>query len=225
MNIENITDKIVTNFIERAKINFENKIFSLFKKCDSPIEKVFLAFLIDKVANEIEFISNDITFLQDNIFAEDNFYECFGIKFTSKSSVNANIDLTGVFTDGKKCPGYREIIIIPQYKLEINKTQSHKLIDIAIFSQRNYEDSKEIIIDKKIAIECDGHEFPTTREQIYKDNRLITSNGFTVLRYLESEIYEECKSNMENVFEELINILEIEELPDVFKTNSLKGLI
>lgn len=80
-----------------------------------------------------------------------------------------------------------EVEVIPQ-KTIVAKGQTFR-IDVALYLNR-FEHGK-VIEQRKIALECDGYDFHSTRVQIDKDNqraRLLNSVGWKVLRYSGSEL-------------------------------------
>ena len=72
----------------------------------------------------------------------------------------------------------------------------------------NDELKKEV----KIAIECDGHDFHSSKEQIRKDSmrtRKLMSQGWRVIRYSGSEIYQKAnRSEMRDIISEIKLIIE-----------------
>ena len=73
---------------------------------------------------------------------------------------------------------------------------------------RNHEEPKILLVNK-IAIECDGHDFHSSKEQIMKDNqrtRILTKNGWSVIRYSGSEIYQDSKNELKSILDEIIQI-------------------
>lgn len=70
--------------------------------------------------------------------------------------------------------------------------------------------------DDKIIIECDGHDFhEKTKEQAKHDkerDRWLTSQGFKILRYTGSEIY----NNFQGIEAELIRLLDVSNSASLF---------
>jgi hypothetical protein len=112
----------------------------------------------------------------------------------------------------------RELEIYPQKAFDIEGKKYR--IDIALILNRiEYKSLKDfynsngndIIEIKKVAIECDGYEFHSTREQITNDNirmRKLESKGWRVLRYSGSELYRlESTDKFHGLFNEIIEIL------------------
>ena len=67
---------------------------------------------------------------------------------------------------------------------------------------RDYERSSTT----EIVVECDGHEFHSTKEQIKKDNkrqREIENLGYSFLRFSGSEIYNDSEKCAEEVFKRI----------------------
>ena len=88
-----------------------------------------------------------------------------------------------------------KLLVIPQFKVT-NKIRADFLL---------YLESK----DTKIIIECDGHDFhEKTKEQARKDkqrDRFLIQNGFFVLRYTGSEIFQ--KESESRIFRDLESFL------------------
>ena len=111
-------------------------------------------------------------------------------------------------------------ILQPQWEIYTNDEDEHPkyIIDFILRPGRElpldnprYEWFKnyELVKDIKLAIELDGHEFhEKTKEQVKKDkekDRWLTLNGYTVIRFTGSEIYNSIETCIKQVHDILDN--------------------
>lgn len=79
---------------------------------------------------------------------------------------------------------------ITEMKLYPQKEEGSYRLDFALFIRKFY--NGEWVETGKFNIECDGHAFHSSKEQISKDNarmRWLTLNGWNTIRLSGSEIY------------------------------------
>lgn len=103
---------------------------------------------------------------------------------------------------------YRTFAVYPQYNVDLG-VENFRL-DIAVFLY--CKKGSKIIETKQIAIECDGYDFHSSKEQKKNDDirtRKLKRNGWReVLRYSGTELYQiEDKEEFNQKFEEIIDIL------------------
>lgn len=68
------------------------------------------------------------------------------------------------------------------------------------------DDTKERKYPMQIVIECDGHDYHSSKEQIKKDNerqREIENLGYTFIRFSGSEIYNDVEKCVDEVFNKI----------------------
>lgn len=100
---------------------------------------------------------------------------------------------------------FREIEIYPQKVIEVNNEIYRT--DIAMVLHRKDFNNKTVET-KRLAIECDGHKYHSTPEQIENDNirqRKLKASGWDVVRYSGREIHN--INDIEKYFNELMKIL------------------
>jgi very-short-patch-repair endonuclease len=105
--------------------------------------------------------------------------------------------------------------VYPQYEV-IGDNYSCR-IDIAIFLERVKEERKngkkhDVVIEtKKVALECDGYEYHSTKEQQTNDSkraRKLERDGWRVIRYSGAELYKiNDDEDFNKIFDEIIDIL------------------
>jgi very-short-patch-repair endonuclease len=96
--------------------------------------------------------------------------------------------------------------ILPQYSVSLADKQFR--LDFAILIEEKI--NEQFILRKKYCIECDGHDYHSSRSQIAGDNqrmRLLTNDGWIVLRYSGSEIYNINQSSIMDL-DEILNKLD-----------------
>jgi hypothetical protein len=124
-----------------------------------------------------------------------------GVEVTGSSLLVPNVGKGKTVLSSKR----QSIKVIPQYLLTIGD-HSFRL-DFALLLYEAVDENTRLT--HKICLECDGHEYHSTKEAIKRDNkraRLLATEGWTVLRYSGSEIYETSGENFENIMDELHSI-------------------
>ena len=103
--------------------------------------------------------------------------------------------------------------LTPQYK--IKKDESYIRVDflLEIFDERDEMNNVKIII------ECDGHNFhEKTKEQAKKDksrDRFLLNNGYYVLRFTGSEIYQNPRKCVQEIEDLIIKKLYGKEIESI----------
>lgn len=119
-----------------------------------------------------------------------------GIKFIDEVNMSKPSRGKGIYYKN-------EYSIYPQYCIEMEN--SNYRIDFAIICQL-YED-RLLKNEIKIAIECDGFEFHSSKEDLKRDtsrNRIFTRNGWKPYRFSGSEIYNmTINKDIERLFYEI----------------------
>jgi very-short-patch-repair endonuclease len=211
-----------------------NYIKEYLNLCESEIEKIFLVNLFQYFFEEkFSLKTYHYEYADDEFIEFDDFhpyfeyenehtYDCHlaGIVMTERKEKSTHTikfnKITHQFEENNR-PNESEWIteitlkkytFIPQYKLMIE--ENNYRLDFALIYEKLIND--ELIKEVKIAIECDGHDFHSTKEQIRKDSirtRKLMSNGGRVIRYTGSEIYQNAnKSEMRDVISEIKLIIE-----------------
>lgn len=165
--------KIIEDLIEEGKDrlwgSMEGRFEFSLRKCESPIERVFLAAVF----------SYHMTGLNDGAF-----YGCpVWYEF---------LDLSEISDNNVHC---RSIRVIPQAKLEIqNRLHDDKSyrVDFLIIAARPTTELMKFDTSRWV-IECDGHDYhEKTKEQAKRDksrDRHMMMAGITVQRFTGSEIW------------------------------------
>jgi hypothetical protein len=231
MTIKKIQD-LLRNIFKKHQIDLKFKIDEVLSICDSQIERLMLLQLYNYFQNyvherfggsgfsEIHFIEEEITIGNDNVIdiAEQtrlrekirkykyrrdfiDYSKYIGFK------VKANLSEPSISPSNFV---FHEFEIYPQFETKIDGVNYR--VDIAIILKRIKNNN--IIDTRKIALECDGYDYHSSREQKKSDDirsRKLKTNGWKeVFRYSGSEIYRikyigEVHSN----FEEIIKMLMI----------------
>lgn len=224
-------------------LRIETGIQNVIEICESPIEQIFLLNFLkfSTCLNEGDDPTfNNLTFISTTIDPKDADNQSnLGNNSCSDSVPRTHEKLIGFQLVGewetwdwsdlengtaKEIRKYFEVF--PQYEIDINGNNFR--IDIAIimkrmhFTEGGWMDEAfrrsenlhaKLLSKRKIAIECDGHEFHSSKEQKARDNkrsRLLQSDGWRVLRYSGSEI---------NSFEKVKQFNKImSEIMDVFRS-------
>lgn len=196
--IENIHNEILNEFKRRNDI--------LLSVCESSIEKLFLLHILqyyydqsvetvkfNYIVEDVEPVINPKNPTEKNLPIQVNFMEKGGCFF---------LFLKGLQIENSTS----RYQILPQYSLSLDEKRFR--LDIAILMEEKSND--KLILRKKYCIECDGHDFHSSKSQITEDNkrmRLLTKDGWIVLRYSGSEIYNINQSAIMDL-DEIINKLD-----------------
>jgi len=195
--------------------------------CESEIEKLFITnlfyyFFLGKYSVDRNFDNNDlIVFSGFNKIIIDEFDEDYG-KFNVKVRLdnkfgNFKYKNIGIIffeehdqialLDNKKTLLRNEYSFMPQYLIKINESNYRLDIGLIYIEKIN----NEIVKEKKIAIECDGFEYHSTKESITKDSiraRNLLSEGWNVIRYSGTEIFNTNNiSEINNVMRQIKKIV------------------
>lgn len=193
-NPVDINDKI--KHIHNEILNeFKRRNDTLLSVCESPIEKLFLLHVIQYfydqsvetvkfsyIVEDVEPVVNPKNSKENILPKKVNFMEKGGCFFLFLKGLQVeNLQIT-----------YQ---ILPQYSLSISDKNYRLDFAILIGEKTNVG----LISRKKYAIECDGYAYHSTQPQITSDNkrmRRLIKEGWIVLRYSGSEIYNIGKSSI-----------------------------
>lgn len=182
----------MTDFLlqsKKAEIfnRFEKRLEALFQKCESPIEKLFLAYFYDYSDqihySKVEFITEEIIPVNEGT-DEAYFSECFDFQECGVFFKIIGLQLIDTdISEGTNTSTVTKTSIYPQYSVKYN--EAHYRFDFAVVIERKDK-------YKQINVECDGHEWHSTKERITKDNqrmRHLSSLGWQTFRYSGSELF------------------------------------
>jgi very-short-patch-repair endonuclease len=208
----------IENQISKIHDNTSNYIKEYLKLCETEIEKIFLVNLFQYFFEEkFSLKTYHYEYYNPEFIEFDDFHPYF--EYENEHTFDCN--LAGVvMTERKekithtiKSEWEKEITLkkytfIPQYKLVI--ADNNYRLDFALIYEIFIND--ELKKEVKIAIECDGHDFHSSKEQIRKDSmrtRKLMSQGWRVIRYSGSEIYQKAnRSEMRDIISEIKLIIE-----------------
>ena len=200
-------DEELKQFYDVAREKGEYWLSLLFSSCCSPIEKKFIGhfysfFLKNNQNIRPILIHGDMNILTANnrvLYSIDNDY---GLTLTFDSTEIPKPEILDkdeqlilmywgfqIYSSGLK---YQ---VIPQYP--VFDEGIIKFLDFGVLVYDGVTNSQV----GRFGIECDGHEWHSTREQLRADNirsRFLTKNSFHLLRYSGSEIY---KMNDDTILE------------------------
>jgi hypothetical protein len=221
--LENLIKKTVSEITE----SFESKISEVLSSCDSPIEKVFLIMLLNKAltldSDQFEFGAEDhrpwgLTLLDSEKITKiirekfDFPHDAYGAWRYRYSSFRITLPFMLESSEEKERTQIEKALVItPQFML-FDEGAVH-FIDIGVTLESKYDAEPIIVADKKIAIECDGHAYHSSKEQITRDNiraRKLTKAGWSVLRFSGSEIYADSQKELKGLVDEVFKILDID---------------
>ena len=112
---------------------------------------------------------------------------------TKGATLSEESDLTNIY----------KIQIIPQFEVLTKQKRKYRL-DFGLI--KSSVENDKIIELEKICIECDGHDYHSTKEQILRDNtraRELTLEGWKIYRFSGSEI--QIKKNVVGFLYELFS--------------------
>ena len=220
-------EKLINKTVSKITESYESKISEVLSNCDSPIEKVFLIMLLNKAltldSDEFEFGAEDhrpwgLTLLDSEKITEiirkkfDFPHDAYGAWRYRYSSFRITLPFMLESSEEKERTQIEKALVItPQYTLF--DEGAVYFIDIGVTIESRYDAEPILIEDKKIAIECDGHEYHSSKDQITRDNmraRKLTKAGWSVLRFSGSEIYADSQNELKGLMDEVFKILDIE---------------
>lgn len=184
------TEIIIKEITQELEIRFR----ALIDICESPIEEYFLVNLCQY------FYAQSLIFLNFDFLTRlvDDPHSPLTQKIEPSNYNEKNTDIYG-FIYGVKITQNIDTVykIIPQFK--------HKgyRLDFAIIIEKPNSNNK-------FCIECDGHEYHRTKEQILKDSkrsRDLARDGWTTLRYTGSELFRWNSDNAQDLEIILIEFL------------------
>ena len=196
--IANLHTEILEEFQRRNDV--------LLSLCESPIEKLFLLQILQYyydqsvetysftyIVDNVETIRNPKNSKEQILESHVNFMEKGGCFF---------LFMKGIQIENSTL----KYQILPQYILQLDERTLR--LDFAILVEERKKG--QIISSFKFCIECEGHDYHSTKSQITKDNermRILIKYGWTVLRYSGSEIFKSEKSSIEELETILLNSL------------------
>lgn len=212
---------------------FLNNMENVFKYCQSPIEKTFLnSFMILFLKNRMPclFITPPFNDTENDIDNYRNFYKSMESFIDSYKEATGDSDLN-YFDERLKAKQKEGKLTEPQVEeiqmyLGVKKNfelDAYHITPQAFFP--NYKiDDKAIRADfyiwvpndpsVKIIVECDGFQFHNSKASFINDrkrDRLFQLNGYRVIRYSGSEIWNDPIEVSSNLFDMLTTIDEDED--------------
>jgi hypothetical protein len=175
-------------YIKEISASIERQIQSLLNFCESEIEKLFLLKIIKYISvRPYEF---QFSFVCDPCEEALNKNGTEYIKTTKGfySDAYGGIDIIGIRIDRHLQPNnsYFKIYLQKEINIEYLSVKKYRL-DFFI-EKFNYSNN----LVKTFCIECDGHDFHSSKEQIRIDNlrtqRLLLTKDITTIRYSGSQI-------------------------------------
>jgi very-short-patch-repair endonuclease len=118
---------------------------------------------------------------------EQNFLSGIGEYMINEGMLNDEDDPNNYECIRKQLEFYKGLIVKPQYPVHIY------IIDFYILDDTT---------NKKYAIEIDGYDYHSTKEQRFKDyrrERFLLEEGYTVIRFMGSEVYTDAVGCFESV--------------------------
>ena len=198
-----MAEKDLQDFYDIVKKEAEYQLSLLFKSCGSPIEKKFIGFFYSYFIKEGHFIkpvflsskgtttigNKNGTPICTEFYQVEN-GEGLQIEFTAEDVRNAVV-CNEWYRIGFLYWGFEfyssglKYHVIPQYPVFDNTTI--KFLDFGIFVYNS--NGVEV---GRFDIECDGHDWHSSKEQIKADNirsRFLSKSSFHTIRYSGSEIF------------------------------------
>jgi very-short-patch-repair endonuclease len=190
--------------IKRDIISSYEDIFDdLIDICGSPIERIFFANILKYFFNQTKSPMGFGFFqpIYDYDFEIHNL-KCFGVEILGSDESDWKATKSSV----KRINSTRlSIKIFPQEKLEV--LGNIYFLDFGIYVSNLFNPD---LPDLKIAIECDGHEFHSSKESIRKDNarmRNASSDGWHFIRFSGSEINGFNENDFQNEMGKIIFLI------------------
>jgi hypothetical protein len=176
-----MTDVLVNSKKGEIVKRFEKRLEALFQKCESPIERLFLTYFYDYCdfifMSRLEFITHEVVPENegtDNAYFSESFDLREGCCF---------FKIIGLQLIENDIGDETRTSIYPQYEVQYADTKYR--LDFAVIIERKGE-------RKLLGIECDGHEWHSTKERIKLDNqrmRNLHGLGWQIFRYSGSELF------------------------------------
>ncbi|WP_416439678.1 hypothetical protein [Phnomibacter sp. MR] len=199
------TDKIQGR-IDEIILEYYNRIEALLSICESEIEKIYLLdfirfFTCQHVADWEYSFDGDMPDYGERInytpIRKDSSLRLWPPPFVI-DRITFRHNVHGV-----------HFSIIPQFEIKVSEKQTFR-VDFAIVGEC-FEADQNSFKDVKVIIECDGHEFHKTPDQIKKDNERankMKAQGWVEFRYSGRTIYGEnfnAAKDFENYLIEVLN--------------------
>ena len=180
---------MTATFIASILDSQNKQLNALLNLCESEIEKWFLVKVLNYIS--IRPYEYSYSFLCEPTETElVNGKEYLKTERGYYSDANWGVNITGLKIDNKiKGTFYH---VFPQKEIFIDKYFSGKKYRL-YFSIEKYSMKNTDQVLKFYCIECDGHEFHSTKEQISSDNsrlrQMLLLQNFITLRYSGSELF------------------------------------
>lgn len=191
------------------KNSFDIMLNDLISLCKSPIEEIFFLKLLNEFTS-MNFAPYGLGFFRpvydvDEVFGQIKIV-CCGVSISDSYTRNkisfkndGEIEIVG--------KAKIEIEIFPQIKVEVSS--KNYFLDFGLYVKDLHNPNLKTL---KIAIECDGFDFHSSKEQINNDNirtRNLVSNGWHVIRYSGNEINSTNKIDFFNEIKKIENLIHI----------------
>ncbi|MBC2838877.1 DUF559 domain-containing protein [Robiginitalea sp. SC105] len=213
-------DEKNSNKMEQILAGVRSRIDSFLNASDSPIERLFLLRILNFIESERsqDYSFYNWSFEESYEVAEMDFkYQAkvkgiepkayIGRYIINASFINQPIQDVEFLNTPESVRAFLEVI--PQRKVYCKKSEKFYSVDVGlILDFRNHfgKSNKRYFL----GIECDGHAFHSTKDQIKRDNartRDLKSSGWDMLRYSGSEIYNQSDEEFAKDFRMILDIL------------------
>lgn len=165
------------NFKEQSSENYSNSLSSSWNENDEIFYKI--------QGIELQFFNSVPAFFSDS----NNTIKLYDRNALEFENIKKKYESKGaILSDDSYLTNVYKIEIIPQYEV---KTKLNKKFRLDFGLVKSMLRENKIIELEKICIECDGHEYHSTKEQITRDNaraRELTLEGWKIFRFSGSEI-------------------------------------
>lgn len=212
----------------------ERQIRKLLSLTESPIEEIFLAYLIkyveESLSTVLKFNIQGMSYLMDVDVDEDAFtvdesiagitlvnaHTVYNLRVSPSEGRHFKMEkndyterdpkfLIDCGYDGRKT--IMQILeIIPQYKVFVDG-RNYRL-DFAFMLYENYRHQKDLV--KKVAIECDGHEYHSDKKVFTRDReryRKLLSKNWVIFPFSGCEINNNSSDYYYKEFDKIFRVL------------------
>jgi len=209
---------------EKILALFDHYVESLLNICESEIEKQLFLLFLQYVFEDIYGNEKSLNPIRTVVAFEDwrftsikkiyDRIDCFGVQnfeideFLKRGYAfweNYLVKAIGVQFEDEPMFGSNSKVVyklIPQHEIQLDKNLR---LDFAFFGSQY--SGNQLNKETKIAIECDGYEFHSTKEQLTNDNiknRMLQLNGWKIYRMSGSEIFGvKSLKHVEEIFRDL----------------------
>lgn len=216
--IESIDDHEFNSIKESLVSSYRKFIDDLFELCKSPIEIVYFGKMLQFFLNGT--ISPDGFKYFSPIYDFDHdlgVFRCFGLRIDGDHvyEIDFNTKAKSISKNAKQWK--LSITITPQEKVVIRKKIYY--LDFGIYVRNILEEKQKPL---KIAIECDGKNWHSSKEQKARDlirTKDLNKLGWEVIRYSGSNINKFSDTDFQKEMNEIITYIEMH-----FNLNKLSSL-